>query len=149
MAAREEAVDCETAERLIRRHFEADNYIQSLGAELLEAGLGRAVVRMRVRRQDVNFNGTCHGGIIFGLADSAFGVASNSHGPVAAGIDSHIVFATAAYEGDELTAEARQVTDTPRLATYHVDVTNSEDIVVATFTGTVYVTRRHHAVKDL
>lgn len=129
---------------LIRRHFDADAYIRALGADLMDAGPGRAVLRMTVRGRDVNFNGTCHGGVIFGLADSAFGIASNGHGPVAAGIDAHIVFTTAVREGDVLTASARQVTHTPRLATYRVDVSGSEGAVVAAFTGTVYVTRRMH-----
>ena len=48
-------------------------------------GPGRAEVAMTVDARHLNFNGGCHGGAIFALADSAFGLASNSHGPVAAG----------------------------------------------------------------
>ena len=40
---------------------------------------------MTVDARHLNFNGGCHGGAIFALADSAFGLASNSHGPVAVG----------------------------------------------------------------
>ena len=47
---------------------------------------------MTVDARHLNFNGGCHGGAIFALADSAFGLASNSHGPVAVGIDAHITF---------------------------------------------------------
>lgn len=135
----------ESAESLIRRHFASDPYIRALEAELLEAAPGRVMLRMRLRPRDINFNGTGHGGVIFGLADCAFGLASNSHGPVAAGIDAHIVYARAVREGDSLTARARQVTDTPRLATYRVDVANGDETVIATFTGTVYITRRRHS----
>lgn len=138
----------ETAANLIHRHVASDPYIRALEAELLEAAPGRVTLRMRLRPQDINFNGTGHGGVIFGLADSAFGLASNSHGPIAAGIDAHIVYARAVREGDILTARARQVTDTPRLATYRVDVTTGDETVIATFTGTVYITKRRHAERD-
>lgn len=138
----------EAAGNLIRRNFATDPYIRALEAELLEAAPGRVTLRMRLRPQDINFNGTGHGGVIFGLADSAFGLASNSHGPVAAGIDAHIVYARAVREGDALTASARQVTDTPRLATYRVDVTKDDDTIIATFTGTVYITKRRHSERD-
>ena len=38
---------------------------------------------MTIDARHLNFNGGGHGGAIFALADSAFGLASNSHGPVA------------------------------------------------------------------
>jgi len=132
------------AAALVRRHAGADRFVQHLGARLLESGAGHVTLQMLVLPQHLNFNGTCHGGAIFGLADAAFGLASNSHGPVAAGIDAHVVYAAAAREGEVLTARAWQITDTPRLATYRVDVTNGEGDIVAAFTGTVYVTRRQH-----
>ena len=44
-------------------------------------------MRMRVGKAHLNFNGKCHGGAIFTLADSAFGIAANQYGVIAAGID--------------------------------------------------------------
>jgi LAO/AO transport system kinase len=41
---------------------------------------GWATVRMTVGPQHLNFNGGCHGGAIFSLADTALGMACNSHG---------------------------------------------------------------------
>lgn len=134
----------EKSEALVRANVGKDSYVQHLGAELVEAAPGRVVLRMPVTSRHLNFNGTCHGGAIFSLADSAFGLASNSHGPVAAGIDAHVVYSAAARAGEVLTARAWQITDTPRLATYRVDVTNADGTVIAAFTGTVYVTRRQH-----
>jgi len=132
------------SEALVRANAAGDSFVKLLGAELIEAGPGRVVLRMPVTSRHLNFNGTCHGGAIFSLADSAFGLASNSHGPIAAGIDAHVVYSAAARAGEVLTARAWQITDTPRLATYRVDVTNDKDTVIAAFTGTVYVTRRQH-----
>ena len=70
----------------------------------------------------LNFNGTCHGGVIFALADTAFGLASNSHGMIAAGIDAHITYHVAAQAGDTLTATATEVSRTRKLAVYRIDV---------------------------
>ena len=86
----------------------------------------------------------CHGGAIFALADSAFGLASNSHGVVAVGIDAHITFHVAAREGDVLTARATEVSRNAKLAVYRVDVTRGDGASVSTFTGTVHVTKRPH-----
>jgi acyl-CoA thioesterase len=35
-------------------------------------------VTLKVRRDHLNFNGTCHGGVIFALADTAFGLATRT-----------------------------------------------------------------------
>ena len=113
--------------------------------EFVEAGPGFAALRMRVAKPHLNFNGKCHGGAIFCLADSAFGIASNSHGVVAAGIDTHMTFQVAVSEGDVLTARATEVTRNAKLAVYRVDVTRDDGTVVSSFTGTVYVTGRPHA----
>ncbi|HMA07602.1 MAG TPA: hotdog fold thioesterase, partial [Ramlibacter sp.] len=87
-------------------------------------------------------NGSCHGGVTFALADTAFGLASNSHGRVAAGIDAHITYQQAASEGDTLTARAVEVSRSKKLAVYRVDVTRGDGTAVSSFTGTVYVTQR-------
>ncbi len=116
-----------------------DRFMALLGAELVEAGAGFAVVRAVVGSDHINFNGTCHGGFTFSLADMAFGIASNSHGVLAAGIDAHVSYLTAAYQGDALTATAREVSRTRRLGTYAIDVAGADGRPVARFTGTVLV----------
>jgi hypothetical protein len=57
-----------------------DGLCAALGIVVRDGGPGRAEVAMRVEARHLNFNGGCHGGAIFALADSAFGLASNSHG---------------------------------------------------------------------
>ena len=72
-----------------------DGLCATLGIVVRAGGPGRAEVAMTVDARHLNFNGGGHGGAIFALADSAFGLASNSHGPLAAGIDAHITFQAA------------------------------------------------------
>ncbi len=129
---------------LLRALAARDRFMQALGMELVDAGPGRATVRMTVREAHLNFNGTCHGGVLFALADSAFGLSSNSLTAVAAGIDAHIAYPAAAHLGDTLTASASEVTRSSRLATTRVDVAGTDGKIVAVFTGTVFITEDAH-----
>jgi len=98
---------------------------------------------MRVGAQHLNFNGTCHGGAIVTLADTAFGLASNSHGVIAAGIDAHATFQVAVRDGDVLVARAIEASLGRKTAVYRVEVSRGSESI-CTFTGTVYVTTRVH-----
>jgi acyl-CoA thioesterase len=116
-----------------------------MGIELREAGSGTATVALRLAPHHINLNGTCHGGVSFTLADTAFGLASNSHGVIAAGIDAHITYQLPARAGETLVARAREVSRSRSLAVYRVDVTREDGTSLCSFTGTVYVTARPHA----
>ena len=72
--------------------MQGDMFARGLGIELVEAGLGRAVTRVTVGAGHLNFNGLGHGGLTFTLADAAFGIACNSHGLKAGGVDVHMVY---------------------------------------------------------
>jgi len=121
-----------------------DRFAQEMGVSFVDGGPGHAKVAMTVRKEHLNFNGTCHGGAIFAFADAAFGLASNSHGLIAAGIDAHITYQAAASLGDELIASAVEVSRSRKLAVYRIDVTRADGAMISSFTGTVYVTARHH-----
>lgn len=121
-----------------------DPFPRHCALRVIDAGLGSATVAMTVAAEHLNFNGTCHGGAIFTLADTAFGLASNSHGVVAAGIDAHVTYHRAVHSGDVLIAKASEVSRNARIAVYRVDVTGPGERAVASFTGTVYVTGRMH-----
>jgi phenylacetic acid degradation protein PaaD len=126
----------------VRRLAARDPFVRGLGIRCVDAGPGRAAVAMTVAAAHLNFNGTCHGGAIFSLADTAFGLASNSHGMIAAGIDAHITYHVAAQVGDTLTATAVEVSRARKIAVYRVDVARADNTLVSSFTGTVYLTTR-------
>ena len=129
----------------LSRFAETDPFQRHNAIALVDAGPTHATMRMVVAREHMNFNGGCHGGAMFALADSAFGLASNAHGVVAVGIDTHMTFQVAVREGDVLTARAVEVSRNAKLAVYRVDVTRGDGVSVASFTGTVHVTKRPHA----
>ena len=118
-----------------------DAYLNSLGISLVHAAPGRVVIEMTVMDEHMNFNGTCHGGVLFSLADTAFGLASNARGVIAAAVHADIAFCTPVSAGARLTAEAVEVSRSKRVGTYRVDVKHGNRLV-ATFTGTVHVTER-------
>lgn len=120
-----------------------DGLCGALGIELIAGGRGWAEIAMPIEARHLNFHGGCHGGAIFALADTAFGLAANSHGPVAVGIDAHITYQVGAEAGDRLVARATELSRGRRLAVYRVDVArggaDGGEQLVSTFTGTVYL----------
>ncbi len=112
-----------------------DRASRLLGMRLLEVGPGHARVSMRVTQEMVNAQHVCHGGMIFSLADSSFGYASNSHNQRALAASCSIEFLVPAHTGDELTAEAQEAAHVGRTRLYHVRVTNQRKELVALFSG--------------
>jgi acyl-CoA thioesterase len=132
------SAEAERVARLAAR----DPLMRLLGIECVDGGPGRAAASLEIRDDHLNFNGTCHGGVTFALADAAFGLASNSHGVIAAAIDAHITYQVAVRPGDTLTASAIEVSRSRKLGVYRIDVARQDGAIVSTFTGTVYVTER-------
>jgi acyl-CoA thioesterase len=116
-----------------------DAFCVGLGIELLEASVGRAVTRVMVGKQHLNFHGAGHGGLTFTLADAAFGLACNSRGVASAGIDTHMIYNRGVKEGDVLTATAVEISRSARLSHYRVDVVRGDGKLVAGLTGTAFV----------
>jgi acyl-CoA thioesterase len=117
--------------------FVKDAYAKLAGIELLEVSLGRAKVKMPIMEKHKNSHGTVHGGAIFTLADSAFALASNSHGIPAAAINAHISYVKSATSGT-LFAQAEEFSINPKIATYTVRVTDESGENIAIFQGMVY-----------
>jgi LAO/AO transport system ATPase/phenylacetic acid degradation protein PaaD len=133
--------DAQALEALMRRLHARDAFLQHSGIAVVAVGPGTTTLRMPVRAEHINFNGTCHGGAIFTLADGAFGMACNSRGPVTAGVDSHITYQQAVHAGDVLVARADEVSRGNRLCVYRVEVTREADgAKISTFTGTAFIT---------
>src|SRR5690606_6215886 len=99
---------------------------QRLGVELLEMGPGRSRLRMRVQPDMVNSNGTCHGGIIFTLADSAFGYACNSFNRGSVAQHASIEFLRPVAVGAVLTVVAELRSTTGRSSIYDMTVSDGE-----------------------
>lgn len=123
----------------VKELFDRDAYVEALGAELVSVSDNSLVVALDVEDRHLNFLGGGHGGMVFSLADCAFSLASNSAGPRAVAIDTHMVFTAPAVSGTRLTATATELSRGRTLGTYHVKVVRDDGRVAGIFTGTVHI----------
>ena len=123
--------------KTLQEFLQGDEFVKHCGIELVSVAPGHAVARMAVQPRHFNAIGTVQGGAIFTLADYAFAAASNSHGTVAVGVNVGITYLKSVTSG-VLTADAREVSLNPKLASYTVNVTDAAGILVAIFQGLVY-----------
>ena len=113
----------------------------ALGIRLTHISPGAAHMEMQVRLDMLNGFGTCHGGMITTLADSAFGFACNSYNELTVASGLSIDFLAPAFKGDVLTARASEVSLSGRSGVYDVTVFNQKVDCVAVFRG------RSHRIK--
>ena len=106
-----------------------------LGLTLDGAGEGWARCSMVVRAEMLNGLETCHGGLIFSLADTAFAWACNSRNVKTFAQAASISFLSPARAGETLTADAREESAQARTGVYTVRVTAEDGRVVAVFQG--------------
>lgn len=116
---------------------------RALGMSLDAVTPGRATVSMTVQADMVNGHGTCHGGFIFTLADSAFAFACNSHNARAVAQECSVTFLAPAREGERLVADAVERHRAGRSGLYDVTVSN-EAGAVAEFRGLSRTVRGLH-----
>lgn len=122
---------------LIRKN---DRLCKLLGVDLAEVSVGRAIAILTIREEHLNAAGVAHGGSVFSLADIALAAASNSHGNVTLLTNGNITVFHATKLGDTLTAKAKEISASRKLAHYRVKITNGEGLQVAVFNATVYKT---------
>lgn len=127
--------DAERAARAAEAMWEGDAASKWLGMALVEVGPGRAVMTLTVAPHHCNGHGTCHGGVIFALADSVFAFACNSGNAATVAQHAHVSFTAPGRVGDVLRAEAREVSLRGRNGIYDVAVTGPGGAEVAQFRG--------------
>ena len=103
--------------------------------EIVEVDEGRAVLRMTVAPEHCNGHGSCHGGVTFSLADSAFAFACNSRNQSTVAQHNIISYLAPGKEGDVLTAVAEETDLSGRSGIYDVTVTNQDGRKIASFRG--------------
>lgn len=122
----------------VRALWSNDSAAQSLGMVMKDVKPGFSRIEMRVRSDMLNGHSMCHGGLIFTLADTAFGIASNSHNRNTVGSACHIDYLAPAREGDMLVAEAVERSLGGRIGVYDVTVRSELGTIIALFRGKSY-----------
>lgn len=136
----------QTAERVRDGMLRTDHATRALGMEVLQVAPGTATLAMRVRQDMLNGHGTCHGGLIATLADSAFAFACNSYDELTVASGFGIDFLAPARLDDVLSAHCREVSKAGRTGVYDTDVTNQRGERIAVFRGRSYTAKGRPAV---
>ena len=121
----------------VKTYFEQDKFASHSGIKILEVGDGYAKTEMKLEPFHMNAPGTVHGGALFTLADFTQAVAANSHGRVSVAVNVSITYLKAVSEG-VLTAEAYEVSDGKKLASYRIDIKDETGYVISVAQGMVY-----------
>jgi acyl-CoA thioesterase len=130
-----------TAEAVREAMYRRDRAAQALGITVEAIGPGTAVCRMAVREDMLNGHATCHGGLIFTLADTAFAYACNAGNRSTVALTCQISYIAPARQGDVLIASAREQSRTGRTGVYDVEVRREDGVTVALFRGQAYEVR--------
>jgi acyl-CoA thioesterase len=118
-----------------------DPFSQWLGIEILDCEVGRCKVGLTIRKEMLNSMGKAHGGIVYSLADTAFGFTVNTHGRFAVSIETSINHIEALEEGDVIVAEATLESLKNKVGFYIIEVKKGE-LLVALFKGVAYRTSK-------
>ncbi|KQQ47393.1 phenylacetic acid degradation protein [Duganella sp. Leaf126] len=123
------------AEQVAAAMYARDPASRGLGITLVGVGPGHATMAMTIRADMLNGHGSCHGGFIFTLADSAFAFACNSYNFNTVGAACTIDYLAPGRAHDVLTATAREQALAGKSGVYDVVVVNQDGRTVALFRG--------------
>lgn len=124
----------ETAQYMLNQ----DEFSKWMGIKLVEVREKYCLLEMPVKAEMINGLKTVHGGITFSLADSALAFSSNNTNEASVALNCVINFTKAVRMGDILTAESILISDTRKTGIYDISIKNQEQVLVASFRGTVY-----------
>ncbi|MDE9539776.1 hydroxyphenylacetyl-CoA thioesterase PaaI [Xenorhabdus bovienii] len=123
------------AQRCIEAMYAKDACAQNMGMHIDHVDTGVAQVSMTIKPNMLNGHQSCHGGILFSLADTAFAYACNSEGLAAVASGCSIDFIRPAFSGDHLTATAFVQHQGKTTGLYDVKIINQDGKIVAFFRG--------------
>ena len=105
-------------------------YIKNNHYQLVDIKQDYCVMEAEVRDESLKPYGMVHGGFLFGLADTAAGVAARSSGRKAVTLSSHIEYLHAAH-GSKIKAVVSPIKVGKNISVYEVSIYNDQEIMVA------------------
>ena len=138
----------EVARRSAQAMWSNDDASKWLGARLDAVGPGWATMSLTVAKHHTQGHDMCHGGFITTLADSAFAFACNSYNEITVAQHIAVSFVASAWEGDVLTAEARELHRRGRSGLYDITVRNQKGELIAEMRGASRTIKGRHFDPD-
>lgn len=125
----------------IHEAVKKEPFIRALNIELVELAAGHSTVEMTYdpRRMD-NIYHRAHGGALFALIDEAFETAGQTDGTIAVALNVNVTYVATPRPGARLRAEARQISQTPKTASYDIKVTDDNGSLIAACQALAYRT---------
>lgn len=122
----------------IEKIVEHDQFARHVGLNVVRVEKGYAQVQMPIRPCHLNAMDMVHGGAIFTLGDFAFALAANFAGNPTVALSVSINFLRPGKTG-VLTATAKELSTAGRVATYLVEISDSDEQILASFQGLAYI----------
>jgi acyl-CoA thioesterase len=116
-------------------------FAQALNMELVELEDGHSVVEMMYDPENMNnMYDQAHGGALFGLIDEAFETAAQTKGTIAVALNVNITYVASPQPGSKLRAEAKQVSQTKKTASFDIKITDQEGNMITICQALAYQT---------
>ena len=127
--------------KAITNAIKRETFAQALNMELVELEDGHSVVEMTYDPESMNnMYDRAHGGALFGLIDEAFEIAGQTKGTIAVALNVNITYVTSPQPGSRLRAEANQVSETKKTASFDIKITDPEGNIITTCQALAYQT---------
>ncbi len=105
-----------------------NGFIENNNFKIIKSENGTGIVTAHITETSLNPHGVAHGGFIFGLADTAAGVAAMSTGRKAMTVSADIDYLHSA-KGNTLRAEAESIKDGKTISVYEVSIYDETRLV--------------------
>ena len=125
----------------IFKAVEKEAFARKLEIELVELEQGVSIVEMWYHPEAMsNIYNRAHGGVIFSLIDEAFETVSQTNGTIAVALNVNVTYVTSPEEKTLLRAEAREISQTKKTASYTINVTDATGQTIANCQALAYNT---------
>ncbi len=125
-------------EKIIDGYKDDNGYIKNNNFKLVELNDKECIVEYDVKKEGLNTLKIVHGGLLFGLADSAAGTLACMSGKFPVTINSDIHYINAA-KCKKLIAKASILKIGTNIGYYKVDVYDENDLLICTCTINMYL----------
>ena len=131
----------EKVRKAITNAIKRETFAQALNMKLIELENGHSVVEMIYDPEKMNnMHDLAHGGALFGLMDEAFEMACHTKGTIAVALNINVTFVTSPIPGSKLRAEANQVSETRKTASFDIKITDQDGNIITTCQALAYQT---------
>ena len=120
---------------------ENEPFAKVMKISLVELELGYSAVEMIYDPDRMNnIYARAHGGALFALIDEAFETAGQTDGTIAVALNVNVTYVSSPQPGVKLRAEAKQVSQTKKTASYDIRVSDQSGDLIATCSALAYRT---------